>query len=249
MNDDFYIGWQERAPTALAHHVRRIVGPFTLVLAIVVGLVAANQRRWEDGRFEFGVQRVFVGVLYEQPVPMLQVAANGTNPATAYLLVGPGKSGLPVFARNHHGKSVRLRGSLIEFGANRMIEVIEVNDGEQPPTAPGTEALPDPPAHSRGDVALTGELVDTKCYFGVMRPATGKVHRACAIRCLSGGVPPGLLVRLPNDSAVVVLLTSDKAAAAPIDATHAGRRLRVLGHLTDRAGTLMLSVSAVALAD
>jgi hypothetical protein len=24
---------------------------------------------------------------------------------------------------------------------------------------------------------LTGELVDTKCYFGVMRPANGKVQR------------------------------------------------------------------------
>jgi len=45
-----------------------------------------------------------------------------------------------------------------------------------------------------GRITLRGEIVDAKCFFGVMRPALGKVHRACAIRCLSGGVPAGLRV-------------------------------------------------------
>jgi len=41
-----------------------------------------------------------------------------------------------------------------------------------------------------GVVSLTGEIVDSKCYLGVMNPGQGKVHRDCAARCLSGGIPP-----------------------------------------------------------
>ena len=41
-----------------------------------------------------------------------------------------------------------------------------------------------------GAVTVTGEIVDSKCYMGVMNPGQGKVHRDCAARCLSGGVPP-----------------------------------------------------------
>jgi hypothetical protein len=39
-------------------------------------------------------------------------------------------------------------------------------------------------------VTVTGEIVDSKCYLGVMNPGQGKVHRDCAAGCLSGGIPP-----------------------------------------------------------
>lgn len=32
--------------------------------------------------------------------------------------------------------------------------------------------------------------MDSKCYLGVMNPGKGKVHRDCASRCISGGIPP-----------------------------------------------------------
>jgi hypothetical protein len=63
-----------------------------------------------------------------------------------------------------------------------------------------------PPIVSLGTAAFVGELVDTRCFLGVMRPATGKVHRGCAIRCLSGGAPPGLLVRDDQGNGVALLL-------------------------------------------
>jgi hypothetical protein len=44
-----------------------------------------------------------------------------------------------------------------------------------------------------GSVTVTGEIVDSKCYLGVMNPGQGKVHRDCAARCLSGGIPPVLV--------------------------------------------------------
>jgi hypothetical protein len=44
-------------------------------------------------------------------------------------------------------------------------------------------------------VELRGEIVDSKCYLGVMNPGDGKVHRDCAARCISGGIPPALVAR------------------------------------------------------
>ena len=61
---------------------------------------------------------------------------------------------------------------------------------------PGSITVVDaPPADQEttrdlGAVHLTGEIVDSKCYLGVMNPGQGKVHRDCAARCLSGGIPP-----------------------------------------------------------
>jgi hypothetical protein len=41
---------------------------------------------------------------------------------------------------------------------------------------------------------VKGEIVDPKCFFGVMKPGEGKPHKDCAIRCILGGMPPVLKV-------------------------------------------------------
>jgi hypothetical protein len=45
---------------------------------------------------------------------------------------------------------------------------------------------------------IKGEIVDPKCYFGVMKPGEGKPHRDCAIRCILGGIPPVFHVQNTN---------------------------------------------------
>ena len=59
-----------------------------------------------------------------------------------------------------------------------------------------------------GQQTLIGEIVDSKCYLGVMNPGQLITHRACAIRCISGGIPPVLLVRQTNGPALYFLLVS-----------------------------------------
>ena len=59
-----------------------------------------------------------------------------------------------------------------------------------------------------GQQTLIGEIVDSKCYLGVMNPGQLTTHRACAIRCISGGIPPVLLVRQTNGPALYFLLVS-----------------------------------------
>ena len=83
------------------------------------------------------------------------------------------------------GKQVRLQGQLIYREGGTMVEItpgsIHCMD-----TAPAVQAT----TRDLGTVTVTGEIVDSKCYLGVMNPGQGKVHRDCAARCLSGGIPP-----------------------------------------------------------
>ena len=70
------------------------------------------------------------------------------------------------------------------------------------PILTGTETIP------LGRQTLRGEIVDSKCFLGVMNPGQLLPHRACAIRCISGGIPPMLLVRPTNGAAIYLLLVS-----------------------------------------
>src|SRR6266511_5336791 len=63
-------------------------------------------------------------------------------------------------------------------------------------------------SESLGEHTLVGEIVDSKCYLGVMNPGALTPHRACAIRCISGGVPPVLLVRQKDGPGIYLLLVS-----------------------------------------
>jgi hypothetical protein len=246
MNDEFYIGYEDRAPAGLGRVLRGVVVGIAFAVLSIIVLVAARQGRFEEGVFEFGVQREFSGFLEESPTPMLRVPGRDDGTATNFLLVGFGKFGLPPFARGHEGRHVRFKGTLIQKGAARMIEMNDAGSfqvlGEAPPGGPR------PREESLGEVTLTGELVDTKCYFGVMRPATGKVHRACAVRCLSGGIPPGLLVRDQDGGAVVVLLAGPGGRKLEFEVEWAARVVRARGLLSLSDGVPVLKTEELTLA-
>jgi hypothetical protein len=85
-----------------------------------------------------------------------------------------------------------------------MIEVVEASI--KAATNSATLAVAD--SMKLGEQTLTGEIGDSKCFLGVMNPGQLTPHRACAIRCISGGIPPVLLVRQTNGTALYFLLVS-----------------------------------------
>jgi hypothetical protein len=92
-----------------------------------------------------------------------------------------------------------------------------------------------------GSVSLVGEIVDTKCHFGVMNPGSGKVHRDCAVRCISGGIPPGLLVRDRDGKLQTILLAgADGRELHREIVDYAAEPVRVHGTLVRSAGFLVL---------
>lgn len=225
---EFYIGYLKKAPAGIARYSRGAIVALALLVPVLTAIVAAAQGPFDRGRFEFGVARPFEGELFEQPLRLLRMA-NATSSARSFPLVGAGKSGLPNFARGHNGKHVRFSGSLIVRDGIAMIEMNDAKSFEIVAKSPANAN--DPRALDLGRVRLVGELVDTKCYFGVMRPATGKVHRACAVRCLEGGVPPGLLLRLPDGSSQVVLLAGQEGEPFQFDPQWAALTVSAEGQL------------------
>src|SRR5271157_2208679 len=187
--NDFYVGYLPKAPTTLARFVRKVILALGL-LAITAALVlVAGQRPFADSAFEYGKVRSFEGVIVTRPFPTLLVARPGQtgqeDKYSRYLLVAPGKHGADDLVAGFDGKQVRLQGQLIYRGGGTMVEIT-------PSSMAVTDAAPaiQETTHDLGSVTVIGEIVDSKCYLGVMNPGQGKVHRDCAARCLSGGIPP-----------------------------------------------------------
>lgn len=212
-NDEFYIGWEDKLPPGVGSRVRRTV-VFLLALAAMLGvLLTLAQRTIGVSVFEWGKVKSFSGILKSQPYPHLLVprpGASGLQAAfSSYYLVKPFKFGLDAeTARRLDGQMVSMKGTLIYRGNQTMIEV--VNDSIKPLDSPENHLSTAPAAQpvSLGQQTLVGEIVDSKCYLGVMNPGQLTTHRACAIRCISGGIPPVLLVRQINGPALYFLLVS-----------------------------------------
>jgi len=217
MNDEFYIGWEDKAPPGVGSRVRRTAG-LLLALAVMLGvLLSLAQRTIGVSVFEWGKVKSFSGIFKGQPYPHLLVprpgASGGQGAFSSYYLVKPFKFGLdPEMATRLDGKAVSLKGTLIYRGGQTMIEVadnsIRASDSLAPLRGEGRgEGLP-VSSISLGPQTLVGEIVDSKCYLGVMNPGALTPHRACAIRCISGGIPPVLLVRQKNGPVLYFLLVS-----------------------------------------
>ena len=197
--NDFYIGYLPKAPTEIAHFVRRVVtGTFSFVVILAAILVVAQQR-FSPAVFEWQNERDFQGIIEEHPYPTLLAERPG-QVSPRYLLVGLGKHGAAQDVHGLDGKLVQLRGKLIYRAENTMIEVMPNSI-----VIKSTTGLIGSPVE-KGIVTIRGEIVDSKCFSGVMNPGSGKVHRDCATRCLSGGVPPLLLESTPPNR--LILLTS-----------------------------------------
>jgi hypothetical protein len=97
-----------------------------------------------------------------------------------------------------------------------------------------------------GEIMLTGEIVDTKCFLGVMNPGEGKVHRECAALCLAGGIPPALFTRDLDGSARILLLTDPTGSPLPRSAylQGVGQPLHIRGYALESNGLLYLRTSA-----
>jgi hypothetical protein len=187
--NDFYVGYLPKAPTALARFVRKVIIVLGLLAATAALVLAVGQMPFAGSTFEYGKQSSFEGLVVTRPFPTLLVArpaqVGQQDKYSRYLLVAPGKHGADDLAAGFDGKQVRLQGQLIYREGGTMVEInpdsIAVID-----TTPTIQET----TRDLGTVTVTGEIVDSKCYLGVMNPGQGKVHRDCAARCLSGGIPP-----------------------------------------------------------
>jgi hypothetical protein len=193
-DQDFFVGY-----LPMSRRQRRFVltaGALLLLLVSLAGLVLAHSTQGASrGHFAFGQQHGLVGVLSARPTATLwTIDPSAEGGVRGSLLVRQGKFGLGASAAQFDGHAVRIDGYTIERDGHRMIEL---------GGAPVLADLDLPPAErarilartakALGEVTLIGEIVDSKCYLGRMRPGDRRTHRACAQLCIAGGIPPLLV--------------------------------------------------------
>lgn len=206
MSDDdkdpeFYVGYLPHAPSSLASFVRGRVVRLLLFAIIVAAGAAAALPYFGEGVFEFGVVRPHRGMV------LCDTATRLTEAEAEYILVGAGKHGAPVELCSGGGGSFEVAGSRIARGGKEFLEVASF------------EALPGGgvarvAAFPLGLMTLAGEIVDAKCYFGVMNPGEGRVHRACATLCLRGGITAVFVVRDRRGNEAHLLIASEDGSTA-----------------------------------
>jgi hypothetical protein len=194
MNEDFYIGYLPKMPKKSAKAIKIFV---VSALASAIGLTFLlwiGQKPFAKSVFEFGAVKDFEGTIRARPVPFLLIEkpekTNGLPAFERFPLVAEGKHGFA--GGGFDGQRVSLKGTLIYRDDLHMIEVAAGSVKKSAETArPAAEET----EQSLGNFTLKGEIVDSKCYLGVMNPGRSKPHRDCAVACLRGGIPPLFVVK------------------------------------------------------
>jgi hypothetical protein len=215
---EMFVGWT-RAP---AVDRRFLLG------ALPLGLIGAGGASWllarklDDpgaGAWLTGATHKVTGVLITHPYPMIRVA----DPAAPFgvrtvLLVAQGKCTSALELDKNAAKPVTASGVLIQRKDRQMLEVPPLTDAWLTPAKlEMTQALVEPQTQSLGRARLAGQIMDSKCFFGVMRPGRGKTHKACASLCIRGGIPPSFWARSKDGRESVLLMTDANGGPIPMD--------------------------------
>jgi hypothetical protein len=241
--DELYVGYLPGAPPGYARFVRRVVlALLTGAFALAFGF-AALQAPSDKGAFELDRESSASGIVRALPAPMLAADRDGNEAnasARATLLVRPWKYGAAEEAAALDGHRVTMRGHRVSSPQGEMLELVPGSFVDR-----GDSGVPMQRV-SLGRFRLRGELVDSKCYLGVMKPGRGKPHRCCAARCLSGGIPPLFLVEDEVGERVALLVvTRDESPLPRSLLDRVGEPLELEGDVERVDGMLTLRIGPI----
>lgn len=196
--DPIYVGYLP-TPRADRRFLRLAVPAILWALCAIAALLAITYAPAGDAIWNTDDTVTLEGTLIANPYPAIITLTDDVRSTT--FLVEPGKLGAPESITWGQG---RVSGFVLSRDARRVLELVpdalerNTNRFAFPPFTP--EPL--------GPATLTGEIVDYKCYLGAMKPGHGRTHRACAILCISGGIPPALVTTNPDRSRNYYILRS-----------------------------------------
>ncbi len=202
---EFYIGWMPASPDGFAKNTRKAVWLIILLAMAIAVIAAVSQKKFSTGNFEFGKLTEVKGIYFNKPVACLKVI-NGKDifGRLSYItipLVGFGKHGadgvITDIEKNKNTsfneKEISLKGTLL-YNDGKLLMQVDANDNPVTNIGKNADASLLPSTQDLGQQEIKGEIVDPKCYFGVMKPGQGKPHKDCAVRCILGGITPVLRV-------------------------------------------------------
>jgi len=196
--DEFYISYAP-VPKSYQRFLTQFVPLLLLGIALFALVLPGLHNQFNPGKIQGKIE--LIGLLIDQPVPQLIVPRPGETDSnrsfSRYLLTGPGKTAPLKPVIEHVGKWVKLSGTLVSRNQLTVIAARAAEPIDPPANVILTAEAATNAGKSLGEYTLIGEILDSKCYPGVMKPGQGKTHRACAIRCISGGLP--VVFRVQND--------------------------------------------------
>ncbi len=210
--DEFYIGYAY----SVGEKTKKSIKTFVLVALgfLILGafLFGFFQRPAVNSSFDFDTATKVSGVYHEMPYPMLRVTLE-KNVHKNILLLGFGKFGANPYLKDIRkkegtleGKQLTIEGNLIYYNGKTLLQI----DDSQKISHTNSNKKNPISKEDLGKMMFEGEIVDPKCYFGVMKPGYGKIHRSCAALCISGGIPPVLVTSDKNTISDYFLLTDLK---------------------------------------
>jgi hypothetical protein len=220
--DEFYIGYAPPMPPHIARFVKRAALTIAAGVPLAAALVAIGHIRVDGGVFDYGRPRTIAGVIATRPYPAIRLEPSSTSEEGDVggdrwaLLVAPGKHGAGALAAPFDGQRVTLDATRIQRGGAVMFEVAPGTIAATPKASTedrSEAAVASASPHAGAPVTLRGEIVDSKCFLGVMVPGEGKTHKDCASLCLRGGIPPAFIVRDREGRSALMLLVSESGGS------------------------------------
>ena len=197
----FYVGY-----LPLPHSWKATIVLFVAVWLIGLGsfavVLAVQQDDPQAGVWDISTVRDVEGVLEVDPYPVLYLEEQGV-PHKGVLLVSELKFGVTDRAAPFAGQRIKVRGHFVGQESRAMYEIVQGDDVFETLA----EEAPAVARRDLGEHTLQGEIADSKCFLGVMKPGYGKTHRACAVRCLSGGITPIFVTRDAEGQATIYVMT------------------------------------------
>lgn len=215
---EMFIGW---APAPKVDR-RFLLGALPLAFAATTGISYAIASEFDDpgaGSWNTGATHAVTGAWSTYPYPALRMLDESVpGGVRTVLVVTAGKCTSVLGNTPDTARPVQASGVLIERKNRQMLEVppllnewLEEDANISPQDM---EVLRNPLTEKLGSATYRGLIVDSKCFFGVMKPARGMTHKACASLCIRGGIPPSFWVRDGKGKESVMLMTD--ARGGPI---------------------------------
>lgn len=244
-NDEFYVGYSGSIGKGSRKKTRFFV-LISLLLVIIVGFSFSYfQRPAANSSFDFDTPTLITGIYHESPYPTMRLTLD-ENTYKDVVLLGFGKFGSLPYLEDFKmdmsdliGRKISISGNLIYYNGKTLLQIDESHKLDIGSEGQTESIKPE----YIGEQSIIGEVVDPKCYFGVMKPGYGKIHRSCAALCISGGIPPVLVANDQNSIAPYYLLTDLKGNPINKDILpYIGQPSRLKGKVSQLADWYVLSI-------
>ncbi|MEL7028664.1 MAG: hypothetical protein AAGL49_05500, partial [Pseudomonadota bacterium] len=202
---DFYVGYASTPPRTKA--LMLTLAPLLVLLAAGVGLLLSTEQAGTgEGQWLTSAVATIEGRLVAEPYPAILIPNEaGGAPETVFLST-VAKMVPTDRMQGLIGRDVAADGILVERDGRRLLAV---NDGDSAiRAAEGISGEARLDIEPIGAQTLRGEIIDPKCWYGVMKPGEGKTHKACATLCLFGGIAPLFKTVGPAGQELVYVLTN-----------------------------------------